>query len=67
MRNQNGGAINYFCEARIQRGYGLGNLFKSIARFVVPLCSCVAREVGKKALETGLSVGGGIVAGKNAN
>ena len=66
LRNQNGGAMNYFHGARIQRGYGLGNLFKSVARFVVPLFKQGARAVGKKALETGLAVGGDIIAGKNA-
>ena len=66
LRNQSGGAMNYFRGARIQRGYGLGNLFKSVARFVVPLFKQGAQAVGKKALETGLAVGGDIMAGKNA-
>ena len=66
LRNQDGGAMDYFSGARIQRRYGLGNLCKSFARFVVPLLKQGAGAVDKKALETGLAAGGDIVPGKKS-
>ena len=36
LRGQQGGSIAGFRGARIQRGYGIGNFFKSIARFAIP-------------------------------
>ena len=36
LRGQHGGSIAGFRGARIQRGYGIGNFFKSIARFAIP-------------------------------
>ena len=57
LRNQSGGTLTGFRGARIQRGYGLGNFFKSIARFAIPMVKRGVKAVGKKALETAMSVG----------
>ena len=67
LRNQSGGTLTGFRGARIQRGYGLGNFFKSIARFAIPLVKRGVKAVGKKALETAMGVGQDMLAGKSAN
>ena len=45
----------------LQRGYGLGSIFKSVARSVMPSL----KEIGKSALTTGLEVLQGVAKGEN--
>ena len=65
LRGQHGGSIAGFRGARIQRGYGIGNFFKSIARFAIPLVKRGAETIGKRVLGAAVDVGHDILAGKN--
>ena len=42
----------FYCGPVLQRGYGIGSIFKSVARSVMPSL----KEIGKPALTTGLEV-----------
>ena len=48
-----------------QVGYGLGGLFKSLARTVMPMVKSGAKTLGKIALNTGANVLGDVLSGKN--
>ena len=65
LRGQQGGSIAGFRGARIQRGYGIGNFFKSIARFAIPLVKRGAQAFGRRALGAAVDVGHDILEGKN--
>ena len=45
----------------LQRGYGLGSIFKSVARSVMPSL----KEIGRSALTAGLEVLGDVAKGEN--
>ena len=47
---QRGGSVPFYRGPVLQRGYGLGSIFKSVARSVMPSL----KEIGKSALATGL-------------
>ena len=49
---QKGGNVPFYRGPVLQRGYGLGSIFKSVARSVMPSL----KEIGKSALTTGLEV-----------
>ena len=49
---QRGGNVFFYRGPVLQRGYGLGNIFKTVARSVMPSL----KEIGKSALTTGLEV-----------
>ena len=49
---QRGGNVPFYRGPVLQRGYGLGSTFKSVARSVMPSL----KEIGKSALTTGLEV-----------
>ena len=54
MRQQRGGNITGYRGARFQRGYGLRGIFKSLARYVIPLFKHGAKVVVcKRALQAG--------------
>ena len=57
LRQQHGGNIVGFRGARIQRGYGIGGIFKSLARIAIPLFKRGAKAVGKRALQAATEVG----------
>ena len=65
LRNQTGGTLPGFHGARIQRGYGLGSFFKSIARVAIPLVKKGVNALGKKAVETAVNVGQDVLEGKS--
>jgi hypothetical protein len=65
LRQQRGGNIAGFHGARMQRGYGIGGIFKSLARYAIPLFKQGAKVVGKKALQTATEVGQDVLQGKN--
>ena len=46
LRGQRRGSIASLRWARIQRGYGIGNFFKNIARFAIPLVKRGAQAIG---------------------
>ena len=66
LRQQRGGNIAGFRGVRIQRGYGIGGIFKSLARYAIALFKQGAKVVGKRALHAATEVGQDILQGKNA-
>ena len=48
-----------------QVGYGLGGLFRSVARSVMPIVKSGAKSLGNIALNSGASLQGDVLAGKN--
>ena len=50
LRGQQGGSVAGFRGTQIQRGYGIGNFFKCIARFAIPLVKRGAQAIGNRAL-----------------
>ena len=65
LRQQHGGNIVGFRGARIQRGYGIGGISKSLARIAIPLFKRGAKAVGKRALQAATEVGQDVLEGKN--
>ena len=65
MRQQRGGNITGYRGARFQRGYGFGGIFKSLARYAIPLFKQGAKVVGKRALQAATEVGQDVIQGKN--
>jgi hypothetical protein len=65
MRQQRGGNITCYRCAGFQRGYGIGGIFKSLARYVIPLFKQGAKVVGKRALQAATEVGQDVLQGKN--
>ena len=60
--SQVGHGMPYFVGARVQQGYGLGNLFSSIAKSVLPLVKKGAEQV----LQSGVEFASDVLHGKNA-
>ena len=58
---QRGGNVPFYCGPVLQRGYGIGSIFKSVARSVMPSL----KEIGKSSLTTGLEVLQDVAKGKN--
>ena len=58
---QREGNVPFYHGPVLQRGYGLGSIFKSVARSVMPSL----KEIGKSALTTGLDVLQDVTKGKN--
>ena len=65
LREQRGGNIAGYRGARFQRGYGIGGIFKSLARYAIPLFKHAAKVVGKRALRAATEVGQDVLQGKN--
>ena len=49
----------------LQKGYGIGNLFKSMARTVMPALKEGMKTLGKTALQTGMDVMQDVASGEN--
>jgi hypothetical protein len=49
----------------MQRGYGIGGIFKSLARYAIPLFKQGAKVAGKRALQAATEVGQDVFQGKN--
>jgi hypothetical protein len=64
LRKQRGRNIAGYRGARFQRGYGIGGIFKSLARYAIPLFKKGAKVVGKRALQTATEVGQDVIQGK---
>ena len=54
-----------FHGGQIQRGYGLGSFFSSLARRALPFLKQGAKALGRAALKTGINVAQDVLAGKN--
>ena len=65
LRQQRGGNIAGFRGTRMQRGYGIGGIFRSLARFAMPLFKKSAESVGKRALKAATEVGRDVLDGKS--
>ena len=57
LRQQRGGNIAGYRGARFQRGYGIGGIFKGLARYAIPLFKQGAKVAGKRALQAATEVG----------
>ena len=64
LRQQRGGNIAGFRGGHMQRGYGIGGIFKSFARYAIPLFKQGAKVVGKRALQAATEVGQDVIQGK---
>lgn len=51
---------------QFQRGAGLGAIFRSIFRTLMPLAKSAGKAIGRQALETGASIASDVVAGESA-
>ena len=49
----------------LQRGYGIGGIFKSLAKYAIPLFKQGAKVAGKRALQAATKVGQDVLQGKN--
>ena len=56
----------YFNGARYQQGYGLGNIFSSIAKTDLPLVKSGSKAIGKQVLRSGVGFASDVLSGKNA-
>ena len=56
----------YFNGARYQQGYGLGNIFSSIAKTVLPLVKSGSKAIGKQVLRSRVGFASDVLSGKNA-
>lgn len=54
-----------FVGSPYQRGGGLGSLFRTLFRAIIPMAKSAGRTVGKQALKTGAQVATDILAGEN--
>ena len=64
-RGQSGGSPRVFRGPVLQRGYGLGNMFKSLSRTLMPTLKEGMKALGKSALHTGLDVLQDVSRGEN--
>ena len=55
----------YFSSSQRQLGYGLGNIFASLGRSVLPLVKRGAKSVGKEVLKSGTNFVADILESKN--
>lgn len=49
----------------IQRGGGIGDIFRSIYRFLQPLLESAAKSIGKEVLNTGASIASDVIGGSS--
>ena len=63
--NQQGGTLEGFRGTRMQKGYGLGSLFKGFARSALPFVKTGAKILGKNLVNTGANVMMDVIDGKN--
>ena len=64
LRQQRGGNIAGY--RGTQRGYGIGGIFRSLSRFVMPLLKKSAESVGKRVLKAATEVGQDVLDGKKS-
>ena len=57
--------IPHYSGRQFQRGYGLGGLFLSIGRAVLPMIKSVVKTVGKEVLRSGAELALDALRGKN--
>lgn len=62
---QSGGALPVFRGRRYQRGHGLGNVLRGVARTVLPIVLPAMKQVGRQALRSGYGVVRDVMGGRN--
>jgi hypothetical protein len=65
LRHQRGGNIVGYCGARMQHGYGIGGIFKSLARYAIPIFKKTAKVVGRRDLKASAQVAQDVAGGEN--
>ena len=63
--SQVGHGMFYFAGARAQQCYGLGNLFRSIAKSILPMVKKGAKTLGKQVLQSAFEIASDVLQGKN--
>ena len=56
LRYQRDGNIVGYRGTRMQHGYGIGGIFKSLARYAILILKKTAKAVGRRALKAGAQV-----------
>jgi hypothetical protein len=64
FEQQRGGAY-YFEGQPWQRGGGIGSIFQSLVRFLMPIGKTIGRELGKEGIETGSRLLNRLAAGQD--
>lgn len=60
---QSGHGLDMYRGGRFQRGYGLGGIFGSLLRTVMPIVKSVGKTIGRQALRTGAAVASDVLHG----
>ena len=63
--NQCGHGLPVFYGVRMQRGHGIGSIFRGLFRSIFPVMKRVAPVIDKKALQTGIDIVSGVAAGQS--
>jgi hypothetical protein len=63
--DQVGHGIGVFAGSTVQRGAGIGSFLSGIGKSVLPLLKSAGKMVGKELLNTGTSIAGDLLRGKN--
>lgn len=62
---QSGHGLASFQGMPYQRGAGIGSLFRSLFRLIVPIGKSAAKAIGKEALSAGANIAGDFVKGRS--
>ena len=62
---QSGHGLAAFHGVPYQRGAGIGSLFRSLFRLIVPIGKAAAKAIGKEALTAGANIAGDVVKGRS--
>ncbi len=62
---QRGGVISSFQGFPYQRGAGLGSVFRSLLRAILPIAKTAGKAIGKQALRSGMGFAGDVLEGAN--
>ena len=65
FNSQRGQGLPFFAGARVQRGHGLGGLFKSLGVALLPALKSGGKFLGKELLSTGSRVFSDVLEGRN--
>lgn len=59
------GGSGYYEGLPLQRGYGIGSIFGSLFRFLLPIAKSVGKEIGREGISLGSRLLGDIAQGQN--
>ena len=62
---QSGSGLPAFRGGSMQRGYGIGGMFKGLLRAAAPKLKSFGKQIGKTALKTGLQTFGDVISGES--